>query len=58
VKPSYHPERIGLLLAARLLAVDPEDKPNHFGDVMLTGKLISPMFIFKLKMENYQIRTE
>jgi hypothetical protein len=28
-------------LAARLLAVDPDAKPRHFGDVMLTGKLRS-----------------
>jgi hypothetical protein len=32
------------------------DKPRHFGDVMLTGKLLS--LIVKLKMENYHNRTE
>jgi hypothetical protein len=35
----YHPEHPGRILAARLLAADPEDKPSHFDDVMLTGKL-------------------
>jgi hypothetical protein len=45
---SEHP---GRLLAARLLAVDPDTKPRHFGDVMLTGKLLSPVY-FQIEMEN------
>jgi hypothetical protein len=35
-KINYHPERPGELLATRLLAVDPDAKPRHFGDVILT----------------------
>jgi hypothetical protein len=32
--------------------VDQDNKlRRHFCDVMLTGKLLSPMFIFKLKIE-------
>jgi hypothetical protein len=57
-KQSCHPEHLGRLLAARPIAADPEDKPSHFGDVMLTGKLFSSMFIFKLEMEIYLNRTE
>jgi hypothetical protein len=53
-----HPERPGRLLVARLLAADPEDKPSHFGDVMLTGKLLYPKFIFKLKWKTNINRTE
>jgi hypothetical protein len=36
-----HPEQPGRL-AARLLADDPDIKPRHFGDVISTGKLLSP----------------
>jgi hypothetical protein len=32
----------------RLLAFDPDTKPRHFGDVMLTGKLLSPNFYFQI----------
>jgi hypothetical protein len=54
-----HPDRPGRLLAARLLAADPDDEPRHFGDVMLTAKLLdSQMFIFNLKIKNYQDRRE
>jgi hypothetical protein len=34
------------ILAARLLAADPEVKLSHFGDIMLTRKLLSPVFIY------------
>jgi hypothetical protein len=36
-----HPEQPGHL-AARLLAGDPDIKPRHLGDVISTGKLLSP----------------
>jgi hypothetical protein len=45
------PEQPGRL-AARLLADDPDTKPRHFGDVMLTGKLLSPNVYFQIEMEN------
>jgi hypothetical protein len=35
-----------------------EDKPSHFGDVMLTGKLHSPMFVQIENFEHYHNRTE
>jgi hypothetical protein len=41
-KSGPHPERPDRL-AARLLAVDPDTKPRHFGDVMFTGKLLQPI---------------
>jgi hypothetical protein len=44
-----HPERPGRILAARVLVVDPDDKPRHFGDVMLTGKLLSPNIYFQIE---------
>jgi hypothetical protein len=50
-----HQEEPGRL-AARLLADDPDIKPRHFGDVISTGKLLSPMFIFKLKRKTNIIR--
>jgi hypothetical protein len=48
-----HPKQPGRL-AAKLLAVDPDTKPRHFGDVMLTGKLLSnsPNVYFQIEMEN------
>jgi hypothetical protein len=49
---SNHPEHPGRLMAARLLAVDLDTKPCHFGDVMLTGKLLSPNVYFQIEMEN------
>jgi hypothetical protein len=39
-------------LTARLLADDTDIKPHHFGDVMSTGKLLSPNVYFKIEMEN------
>jgi hypothetical protein len=29
-----------------------QTKPRHFGDVMLTGKLLSPNVYFQIEMEN------
>jgi hypothetical protein len=49
----WHPERPGRH-GSEAAAADTEDKPIHFGDVMLTGKLLSPI----LKIESYHIRTE
>jgi hypothetical protein len=45
-------ERPRRLLAARLLAADPDDKPRHFSDITLPEICFHQMFIFKLKMEN------
>jgi hypothetical protein len=39
-------------LAANLLAVDTDIKPRHFGDVISTGKLLSPNVYFQIEMEN------
>jgi hypothetical protein len=47
----WHPEQPGCL-AARLLADDQDIKPRHFGDVMSTGKLLSPHVYFQIEMEN------
>jgi hypothetical protein len=53
---SHHQETtctpFGTTLAARPLADDPDTKPRHFGDVTLTGKLLSPNVYFKIEMEN------
>jgi hypothetical protein len=46
-----HPEQPDSL-AARLPAVDPDIKLRHFGDVMSTGKLLSPNVYFQIEMEN------
>jgi hypothetical protein len=45
------PEQPGRL-TARLLADDPDIKPHHFGDVMSTGKILSPNVYFQIEMEN------
>jgi hypothetical protein len=37
--PRGHPEH---------RAVDPDTKPRHFGDVMQTGKLLSPNVYFQI----------
>jgi hypothetical protein len=50
-----HPEQPGRL-AARLL-YDPGTKPRHFGDVMLTGKLLSPNVYFQIELKKHN-RTE
>jgi hypothetical protein len=47
----YHPEQLGRL-AVRLLADDLDIKPHHFGDVISTEKLLSPIVYFQIKMEN------
>jgi hypothetical protein len=48
---AQHPEQPGHL-AARPLAVDPDTKLCH-GDVMLTGKRLSPnVYFFQIEMEN------
>jgi hypothetical protein len=39
-----HSEHPGQPLTVRPLPVDSGTKPRHFGDVMLTGKLLSPYF--------------
>jgi hypothetical protein len=44
-----HQERPGRLLAAKLLADDLKDKPSHFGDVILTGKLLSLNAYFQIE---------
>jgi hypothetical protein len=46
-----HREQPGRL-AARLLAVDPDIKPRHFGDVISTGELLSPNIYFQIELEN------
>jgi hypothetical protein len=48
---AHNPEQSGRL-AARLLADDPDIKPRHLGDVMSTGKLLSPNVYFQIEMEN------
>jgi hypothetical protein len=53
----YHPEQPGSL-AARLLAGDPDITPRHFGDVISTGKLLSPNVYFQIEMENKHNRRE
>jgi hypothetical protein len=46
------PELPGRLLAARLLAADPDDKPRHFGDLTtLIGKLLSTNVYFQIEKE-------
>jgi hypothetical protein len=45
-----HQEQPGHL-AARLLTGDPDIKPRHFGDVISTGKLLSPDIYFQIEME-------
>jgi hypothetical protein len=47
----YHPEQPGCL-AARLLADDPDTTPRNFGDVILTGKLLSLNVYFQIEIEN------
>jgi hypothetical protein len=42
-----HPQQPGRL-AAKLLADDPDIKPRHFGDVISTGKLLSPNVYFQI----------
>jgi hypothetical protein len=46
-----HPEQPSRL-AANLLAGDQDNKRRHFGDVMSTGKLLSPNVYFQIEMEN------
>jgi hypothetical protein len=46
---AQHPEQPGRL-AARLLAGDPDIKLHHFGDVISTGKLLSPNVYFQIEM--------
>jgi hypothetical protein len=46
-----HPEQPGRL-AARLLADDPDIKTRHFGDVISTGKLLSPDVYFQIETDN------
>jgi hypothetical protein len=46
-----HPEQPGRL-AARLLSDDPDIKPRHFGEVISTGKLLSPNVYFQIETEN------
>jgi hypothetical protein len=50
----FLPSRIGVLASRTtgLLADDPDIKPHHFGDVMLTGKLLSLNVYFQIEMEN------
>jgi hypothetical protein len=52
--PKLAPKNFPKFIAARLLADDPNIKPRHFGDIISTGKLLSPnvSVYFQIEMEN------